>query len=257
MENGLEKRREQQAAKFIGQIPKELYEMLDVVDLLPSRVGCKTFEKQDEWMIADIAKFIIEEYKGLSPQEVLTAFTLSAKRQLSFNGKIVDLSTWGQKLSVNMVGLVLTAYKEHLFIISKNPQFVHRPNQKAIEQGGTKLTNKSAYEMLIDMCEKDKVIPKLFALWGRVFEYLKVSDKLEFLSTEEIKDVEAKAKLLADAEAQRNKGIVQRRQYMRHDYKRELESNFQRLIVIKYLEKEGYKQEQDQLLTTKKADENG
>jgi len=92
MENGLEKRRQQQAAKFISQIPKELQAMLDVVDLLPGRVGCRVFEKEDEWMIADIAKFIIEEYKELSPQEVLTAFTLAAKRQLSLNGKIISPS---------------------------------------------------------------------------------------------------------------------------------------------------------------------
>jgi len=111
--------------------------------------------------------------------------------------------------------------------------------------------------MLIGMCEQDKVIPKLFALWSRVFEYLKVTDRLDFLSKEEITETEAKAKQFADIEAQRNKGIVQRRHYMKHDYKKELESTFQRLIVIKYLENEGYKQEQDQLLTTKKADDNG
>lgn len=76
-------------------------------------VGCKDFpaDQQGMKLIKLIQDFINENYK-LNAAQVTEAFTMAAARQLYLDGKRVDPSTFGQFLSMNAVGQVLTAYKE-------------------------------------------------------------------------------------------------------------------------------------------------
>lgn len=60
-----------------------------------------------------INDFINEEYR-FNGKQVTEAFKLAVKRELWLDGKRVNPSTFGNHLSVNVVGQVLTAYKEHL-----------------------------------------------------------------------------------------------------------------------------------------------
>ena len=227
-QNGLIKRRELHAAKMIGQIPQDLYAMLDIVDLLPTRIGCKHFDAADEWIIADIAKFIIEEYKKMTPEEVLNAFTLAAKRSLYFQDKPLNPSTYGQKLNISVVGYVLTAYKQQMSQEALQPKYVPR-NQKAIGAGEGKMTKKAAYEMLVKMYEKDGwKPPTLFGLWGMVHDYLVAAKKYDF-DKAKVLELEAEAKANATAEKDRLPGISRKK----FDQK-ELESEFKRLAVKEY-----------------------
>jgi hypothetical protein len=230
-QNGLVERRQQHAAKMIGQIPESLYAMLDIVDLLPTRIGCKHFDAADEWIIADIAKFIIEEYKKLSPEEVLNAFTLAAKRKLYFQDKPLNPSTYGQKLNVSVVGYVLTAYKQQMAQEGLVPKYVPR-NQKQLGAPSTKMNPKDAYDMLVGFYEKDDwKAPKIFGLWGMVHTYLIKAKKYDF-NPKEVLAFEEKAKQMSLKDASRGTGVER----LRVDPK-ELESNFKHIAVTEYFNK--------------------
>jgi hypothetical protein len=154
-------------------LPQEGLDLLEAIDFLPSRVGCKPFAKGDDWMIVDIAKFIIEEYPKLLAQEVLKAFTLAATRKLlDEKNRPVSVDTFGNYLSIKVVGAVLTAYQRNVKAFSRAPKFHHVKN--SIEEVvRNSITKKESYEMLIEYCDRDdKKIPNFFALWRGACEHL-------------------------------------------------------------------------------------
>ena len=89
------------------------YNLISTVTELPRLVGCHDFPNDQQGMnlIKIINDFINEQYRYTGGQ-VKEAFTMAVKRELYLDGKRVDPSTFGQYLSVNVVGQVLTAYKE-------------------------------------------------------------------------------------------------------------------------------------------------
>ena len=91
-----------------------MYNLVSTITDLPLLVGCKEFPNSPQGMglIKLIQDFINEEYK-FTGQQVTDAFKMAIKRELFLDGRRIDPSTFGQHLSVNIVGQVLTAYKEH------------------------------------------------------------------------------------------------------------------------------------------------
>ena len=90
-----------------------MYNLITTITDLPKLVGCRDFptDQQGMQLIKLISDFINEEYR-LNGHQVTEAFKMAVKRELFLDGKRVDPSTFGQHLSVNVVGQVLTAYKE-------------------------------------------------------------------------------------------------------------------------------------------------
>ena len=90
-----------------------MYNLITTIAQLPQLVGCKDFPSDQQGMslIKLINDFINEEYQ-YNGKQVIEAFTKATKRELYLDGKRIDPSTFGQYLSVNVVGQVLTAYKE-------------------------------------------------------------------------------------------------------------------------------------------------
>jgi hypothetical protein len=91
-----------------------MYNLTSTILSLPQLVGCKDFPDSQQGMklVKLIQDFINEEYR-VNGQQVTEAFKLAVKRELWLDGKRINPSTFGNHLSVNIVGQVLTAYKEH------------------------------------------------------------------------------------------------------------------------------------------------
>jgi len=91
-----------------------MYNLVSTITDLPKLIGCSDFPNTPQGMqlIKLINDFVNNEYQYNGAQ-VKEAFTMAVKRELYLDGRRVDPSTFGQHLSVNVVGQVLTAYKEH------------------------------------------------------------------------------------------------------------------------------------------------
>ena len=89
------------------------YNLVSTISELPKLIGCQDFPSSQQGMqlIKLISDFINEEYQ-YSGQQVTEAFKMAVKRELYLDNKRIDPSTFGQHLSINVVGQVLTAYKE-------------------------------------------------------------------------------------------------------------------------------------------------
>ena len=115
-----------------------MYNLISTITDLPLLIGCKEFPNSPQGMqlIKLIQDFINEEYKYTGAQ-VTEAFRLAVKRSLFLDGKRIDPSTFGQHLSVNIVGQVLTAYKEQkqgmkARPVGYNPNQIDGPQKKLI-----------------------------------------------------------------------------------------------------------------------------
>ena len=179
MEQGLSlfDRRNDRVQEDLKNIPDEAKMLLDVIDLMPTMVGAQIFTKDDEWLIIMIAKFIVTVYPKLKVYDIQKAFSMGAKRQLR-NEKhdIVDISTFGQKVSINLIGKVLNAYEEHKRIERMSGSGMFPSKVKRIEAPKNepeKMTPKIAYNMLVDECRKEGKLPKHFYLYSMVYRYVK------------------------------------------------------------------------------------
>lgn len=115
-----------------------------------------------------INDFINEEYK-FNGQQVTEAFKLAVKRELWLDGKRINPSTFGHHLSVNIVGQVLTAYKEHKRDSTARPSGY---NYKQLPEAPVKkLTPDEAWEMILRWTKEDKKLP-LAAPYKLSYQYL-------------------------------------------------------------------------------------
>lgn len=147
-----------------------MYNLVSTITQLPSMVGCQEFPNTPQGMalIKLIQDFINEEYK-YSGETVRKAFMLAAKQELYLDGKRIDSSTFGQHLSVNVVGRVLTAYKEHLRQGKARPQGY---NPKQLPEAPVKrLTPQEAHDFILKCCKEDRKLP-LAAPYNIAFRYL-------------------------------------------------------------------------------------
>lgn len=120
-------------------------------------VGCQEFPNSPQGMalIKLIQDFINEEYK-YSGETVRKAFMMAAKQELYLDGKRIDASTFGQHLSVNVVGRVLTAYKEHLRQGKARPQGY---NSLQLPAPVKKITPQEAHELILKWTREDGQLP--------------------------------------------------------------------------------------------------
>jgi len=147
-----------------------MYNLVSTITQLPSMVGCQEFPNTPQGMalIKLIQDFINEEYH-YSGETVRKAFMLAAKQELYLDGKRIDASTFGQHLSVNVVGKVLTAYKEHLRQGKARPQGY---NAKQLPEAPVKkITPQEAHDMILKFIKEDGKLP-LGAPYNIAFRYL-------------------------------------------------------------------------------------
>lgn len=153
-----------------------MYNLITTITELPKLIGCADFPNSPQGMglIKMIQDFINAEYRYTGTQ-VKEAFTLAVKRELYLDGKRVDPSTFGQHLSVNVVGQVLTAYKEHKRVgrsqTGYNPIQLPEFQKKA-------LTPKEAHQMIVEWIERDGELPA-FAPYNLAYLYLLENGQLK------------------------------------------------------------------------------
>jgi len=135
-----------------------MYNLVSTITQLPSMVGCQEFPNSPQGMalIKLIQDFINEEYH-YNGDTVRKAFMLAAKQELYLDGKRIDASTFGQHLSVNVVGRVLTAYKEHLRQGKARPHGYNPMQLPAYES--KKITPQEAHEMIVEWINRDRKLP--------------------------------------------------------------------------------------------------
>ena len=133
-------------------------DLITTIRILPMLVGCKDFPDNEEGVVIVklINDFINEEY-GYTSTDVIAAFKMAVKRELYLDGKRVDPSTFGQYVSLDLVGKVLTAYKELLAYRKSQPANFDFKQLSAPEP--KKITPKEAHEFIIDCCERDGKLP--------------------------------------------------------------------------------------------------
>lgn len=119
-------------------------------------------------LIKLIQDFINEEYK-FNAQQVIDAFKMAAKRELYLDGKRIDPSTFGQHLSMNVVGQILTAYKESKQADRTRPAG-YNPKQLP-EYQKKPITPAEAWELILTWTKEDGYLPP-FAPYIIAYRYL-------------------------------------------------------------------------------------
>ncbi len=218
-------------------LPEEAKELLDLIDQLPSMVGAPAFDRDDEWLIVDIAKFIVDGYRKMSVNDVRHAFVLAAQRKLYDEARrVVEASTYGAKMNINVVGKVLSAYQESLRLERSRPKgssmFPQGSTKRIEEPKKEKISPEDAYDLLVDMCRKEKKMPDFFMLYSSVFKYLKSIDAFKDWGKEK-KDELTKVASNVVAKTSVNVG---RWAIGKDDRKAEQDKALKEVVVKKYFE---------------------
>ena len=144
-----------------------MYNLISTITRLPLLVGCKEFSTDQQGMslIKLINDFVNEQYQ-YSGNEVTEAFTKAVKRELFLDGRRIDPSTFGQHLSVNVVGQVLTAYKEFKRGEMSRPKYLGLP-----EVHKKPITPAEAWE-LVKKWSLEEGKPIHYAPYLRAYEHL-------------------------------------------------------------------------------------
>jgi len=165
-----------------------MYNLIATITELPKLIGCADFPNSPQGMqlIKLINDFINSEYQ-YNGSQVKEAFTMAVKRELYLDGRRVDPSTFGQHLSVNVVGQVLTAYKIHKRNgLSSTTGYNY--NQLP-ERPFKKITPLEAYELCAKFYKQDGVL--INAPVNIAYEYLlsnKLVNKVEEVKTDRLQD---------------------------------------------------------------------
>ena len=148
-----------------------MYNLTSTILSLPQLVGCKDFPDSQQGMklVKLIQDFINDEYK-FNGQQLTEAFTLAVKRELFLDNRRVDPSTFGNHLSVNIVGQVLTAYKEHLKDSNARPKG-YNYNQLPERQTKKKISDEDSWELVLKWA-KEEGKPPFAAPYIGAYRYL-------------------------------------------------------------------------------------
>lgn len=136
---------------------------------MPQIIGCADFPTDVQGMkrVKLIQDFINEEYK-MDGKTVISAFKMASKQELYLDGRRIDPSTFGHQLSVNVVGKVLTAYKEHLRLGKSSPRY--NPNQLPPHET-KKLTPEEAHDLILKWTKEERQTPDI-APYVTAYRYL-------------------------------------------------------------------------------------
>jgi len=113
--------------------------------------------------------------------QVKEAFTDAAAMKLYLDGKRVNPSTFGQFLSVNVVGTVLRAYKESNEVQNSQPKAYLPHYRNEIERPHNPITPLDAWELVEKWYKEDEKFAFIAPYLG-AYDYL--------VSTKKIKPVE-------------------------------------------------------------------
>lgn len=154
-----------------------MYNLITTITDLPKLVGCREFptDQQGMQLIKLIQDFINEEYK-FTGKQVTEAFKLAVKRELWLDGKRVDPSTFGQHLSVNIVGQVLTAYKEHKRDSTARPSgynYNQLPEKRTVN-----ISDADAYDLVLRWTKRDGKPPFVAPYLG-AYRYLVKNNQIK------------------------------------------------------------------------------
>lgn len=145
-----------------------MYNLITTIANLPTLVGCKEFpnDQQGMQLMKLIQDFINEEYK-YDANTINEAFRMAAKQELYLDGKRIDPSTFGQFLSVSVVGKILTAYKE----MKRAERAAPKRSQFLLNEAANKTTPKEIYELCVKKSKLDE--PQLHWLpLGMAYSYM-------------------------------------------------------------------------------------
>lgn len=182
-----------------------MYNLVSTITQLPSMVGCQEFPNSPQGMnlIKLIQDFINEEYHYNS-DTVRKAFMLAAKQELYLDNKRIDASTFGQHLSVNVVGKVLTAYKEHVRKGKARPGY----NQNQLPEAPVKkITPAEAWDLVLKWF-KEEGQPPQFAPYLSAYEYL--------LSNNQVKPVKHSTKKFGNFDEECPERLAVERYLLQH-----------------------------------------
>lgn len=159
------------------------YNLISTITRLPLLVGCKEFptDQQGMQLIKLINDFVNDNYK-YSGQQLTEAFTMAVKRELFLDGKRVDPSTFGQYLSMNTVGQVLTAYKESKRDASARPK-AYNPLQ--LEYKKKPIEPLEAFELIKRWCLEENKLP-FAAPYKIAYKYLVEQGKIKEVNKDAI-----------------------------------------------------------------------
>jgi hypothetical protein len=132
-------------------------------------------------LIKLINDFVNDNYK-YSGQQLTEAFTMAVKRELFLDGKRVDPSTFGQYLSMNTVGQVLTAYKESKRDASARPK-AYNPLQ--LEYKKKPIEPVEAFELIKRWCLEENKLP-FAAPYKIAYKYLVEQGKIKEVNKDAI-----------------------------------------------------------------------
>lgn len=166
-----------------------MYNLISTITQLPSMVGCQEFPSTPQGMnlIKLIQDFINEEYK-YSGDTVKKAFMLAAKQELYLDNKRIDGSTFGQHLSVNVVGKVLTAYKETLRNKNARPQG-YNYNQLPPKRTEN-ISDEDAYDLVLKWAKREGK-PPFGAPYIGAYRYLVKHNQIKPVSNQSSNRFEA------------------------------------------------------------------
>lgn len=135
-----------------------MYNLVTTITELPKLVGCHDFpnDQQGMQLIKLIQDFINNEYK-YDGKTVTEAFRMAVKRELYLDGKRVDPSTFGQYLSLNVVGQVLTSYKESKQ--SKNARPTGYNFNQLPEHRTVNISDADAWDLVLKWTKQEKQLP--------------------------------------------------------------------------------------------------
>ena len=178
-----------------------MYNLITTILELPRLVGCKDFpnDQQGMQLVKLIQDFINDEYK-FDGMTVRQAFKMAVKRELYLDGKRIDPSTFGQHLSVNVVGQILTAYKESVRDGKARPQGYNR--KQLPEAPVKKITPNEAHDMILKWCKEDGQLP-LAAPYNIAFRYLVDNGLIEEVKETNVGRTKQMFGAMADVNAKR------------------------------------------------------
>ncbi len=148
-----------------------MYNLISTLKNLPSLVGCKDFPNDTQGMalLKDIQDFL-NKHSPIQGGNLREAFELAAARKLLLNGKLIEPDTFGQHLSVNIVGKVVAAYNEY----KRNER--SRPQRGLPEfESDDRITDKESFEFYEKWTNHDGKVPTFAPFWG-AYNYMVKED---------------------------------------------------------------------------------
>ena len=150
--------------------PEDLKAMLNAIDYLPGYVGASKWGT-DERPIVLLANFIFRRFPTIYPENLVEAFELAASGSLYQDNKRVKVTSYGKTLDIDLVGTVLSAYKEHKREEARRPKPIIPASRQLNEGPKFKPTGKYFYGLMMKDVKAEGKLP-IAMVWKSIHEYM-------------------------------------------------------------------------------------